>query len=164
METYITAFSDPHALDAGNAWCLHVEPTRQLDGLERRLTATAHSRHKTIAFTKPVQWRSWFHRHWYGNDPASWLATTTSLSRTDAHDLIESSPISIYERLTWNAGDARGILMAAAAIYDTSRPDIIAYMTAGCSPVGVRAMHDFVSTHASEGFDFAWTRRLSHFL
>ena len=150
METYITAFTDSHSLDAGNVWCLHLERIRQLDELKRRLSATAHAKHKTIAFTNPVRWRSWFNRHWYGNDPVSWLATNTSLSRTDAQDLIESSPISIFKRLTWNAGDARGILMAAAAIYDVPRPDVIAYMTAGCSPVGVSAVHEFVSTHASD--------------
>ena len=150
METYITAFSDPHSLDAGNVWCLHLERIRQLDGLKRRLSATAHAKHKTIAFTTPVRWRSWFHRQWHRNDPASWLAATTSLSRTDAQDLIDSAPIPICKRLTWNAGDARGILMAAAAIYDTAKPDVIAYMTAGCSPVGVSAMHEFVSTNASD--------------
>ena len=150
METFNSALTDTHSLDAGKVWCFHLECIRQLDGLKRRLVATAQAKSKTIAFTKPVRWRSWLHSHWNRNDSATWLATSTSLTQTDARDLIESAPVSIYKRLTWNAGDARGILMAAAAIYDADRPDVIAYMTAGCSPVGVSAVHEFVSTHASD--------------
>lgn len=145
MVTHTEAFDDPGSLDAGNIWCLHLERGRQLDGVKRRLAATAQAKRKSIAFTEPVRWRSILHRYWFGNDSASWLVSNSSLARNDAQSLIYSSPVPICERLTRNAGDARGILMAAAAIYGATVPDVVVYTTAGCSPVGASATHDFVS-------------------
>ena len=150
MKTLASTFADDSAFVAGTTWCLHLDVSQSLDDVKLRLTTAASAKQKAIAFAQIPRWRSLFHRHWHRDSPVAWLASNSSLTTADAQSLVDMSPIPIYERFSCNAGDPRGILSTAAAIHGEPHSDVIAYSTAGCSPVGVSAIHRFVSTHAAD--------------
>lgn len=117
-----------------------------LDGIAARLRTDG----RIVGIAKPARRRGGLYRILSPSTTDRWLSKEVGIDQQSAQKIISELPIEVHPKLEWNAGNPRNFLGIAAALQ--ADPDVLIYASAGMDPVGVLALHDFISSRRQDFF------------
>ncbi|MFC7339693.1 hypothetical protein ACFQY0_21085 [Haloferula chungangensis] len=103
-----------------------------------------------VGVAKPARRRGGLFRFLSPSSTDRWLSNEVGVDQQSAQEIISELPIDVRPKLEWNAGNPRNFLGVAAALQTS--PDVLIYASLGMDPVGVLALHDFVTSRRQDFF------------
>ena len=117
-----------------------------LDEIAARLRADGH----IVGIAKPARRRGGLYRLLSPSTTVRWLSKKVGIDQHSAQTIISALPIEVHPKLEWNAGNPRNFLGIAAALQ--TKPEVLIYASSGMDPVGVLALHDFITSRHQDFF------------
>ena len=105
---------------------------------------------RNVGVAKPAIRRRGLFRSLSPSSSAHWLSNAAGVDPQSAQEIISELPIDVHPKLDWNAGNPRNFLGVAAAIQ--TAPDVLIYASLGMDPVGVLALHNFITSRRQDFF------------
>jgi len=120
------------------------------ESLLEEIAARLRTDGRVIGVAKPARRRGGLFRFLSPSSTYRWLSSATGVDQQSAREIISELPIDIHPKLEWNAGNPRNFLGVAAAL--KTAPDVLIYASLGMDPVGVQALHDFITSRRQDFF------------